>query len=113
MVPTAAPKHAAHSSHNVLLLGTELNCLLPLPAIYYRWTAAGAWYPFVRNHMGYFARDHEPYQWPAVAAAARKAYGMRYQLLTHLYGELFLAHSQGGALARPLLFADPSDLYAR
>lgn len=63
--------------------------------------------------MGYFARDHEPYRWPAVAAAARKAYGMRYQLMTYLYGELYLAHSQGGTLARPVMFADPSDLLAR
>lgn len=53
------------------------------------------------------------HRWPSVAAAAKKAYGLRYQLLTYLYGELFLAHIRGGTLARPLLFADPADLLAR
>jgi alpha-glucosidase (family GH31 glycosyl hydrolase) len=52
-------------------------------------------------------------RWPAVAAAARKAYGLRYQLLSYLYSSLFLAHSRGGTLARPLLFIDPSDIAAR
>ncbi|KAF8062770.1 Alpha-glucosidase [Scenedesmus sp. PABB004] len=78
-----------------------------------RWTSAGAFYPFLRNHMGYFARHHEPYRWPAVAAAARKAYGLRYRLLTHFYGELALVAAKGGTLARPLLFADSSDAGAR
>ncbi|KAF6253912.1 glycosyl hydrolases family 31-domain-containing protein [Scenedesmus sp. NREL 46B-D3] len=78
-----------------------------------RWTSAGAFYPFSRNHVTLLARPHEPYRWPAVAAAARKAYGLRYQLLSYLYSSLFLAHSQGGTLARPLLFVDPSDAAAR
>ncbi|KAF8062771.1 Alpha-glucosidase [Scenedesmus sp. PABB004] len=78
-----------------------------------RWTSAGAFYPFLRNHMGYFSRNHEPYRWPAVAAAARKAYGLRYRLLTHFYGELALVAAKGGTLARPLFFADSSDAGAR
>uniref|UniRef100_A0A383WFG9 Maltase n=1 Tax=Tetradesmus obliquus TaxID=3088 RepID=A0A383WFG9_TETOB len=78
-----------------------------------RWTSAGAFYPFSRNHYTFFARPHEPYRWPAVAAAARKAYGLRYQLLSYLYSSLYLAHSRGGTLARPLMFLDPSDMAAR
>lgn len=52
-------------------------------------------------------------RWPDVTAAAKKAYGLRYQLLTYFYTGLFMAHTRGGTLARPLLFADPSDLKAR
>jgi alpha-glucosidase (family GH31 glycosyl hydrolase) len=52
-------------------------------------------------------------RWPDVAAAARKAYGMRYRLLTYLYSSMHLAHSKGGTLARPLFFTDPADRKAR
>jgi hypothetical protein len=52
-------------------------------------------------------------RWPATTAAAKKAYGLRYRLLTYLYSSLFLAHRRGGTLARPLFFADPTDAAAR
>ncbi|KAF6262828.1 glycosyl hydrolases family 31-domain-containing protein [Scenedesmus sp. NREL 46B-D3] len=78
-----------------------------------RWAQAGAFYTFSRNHMGYPARHHEFYRWPSVAAAARKAYGLRYQLLTYMYSSLFLAHSKGGTVLRPLFFAAPRDAGAR
>ncbi|WIA20052.1 hypothetical protein OEZ85_005917 [Tetradesmus obliquus] len=80
-----------------------------------RWTMAGAFYPFSRNHLAanHLTRAHEPYRWQSVAAAHRKAYGLRYQLLTYIYSSLFVAHSRGGTLARPLLFTDSSDAAAR
>jgi hypothetical protein len=48
-----------------------------------------------------------------VAAATKKAFTLRYQLLTYIYGGLYLAHSKGGTLARAVLFTDPTDLGAR
>lgn len=80
---------------------------------YFRWASAGAFYPFSRNHFSYNSRPHEYYRWPDVTAAAKKAFTLRYQLLTYIYGGLYLAHSQGGTLARALLFTDPSDQQAR
>lgn len=78
-----------------------------------RWASLGAFYPFSRNHYAYFTRSHEYYQWPDVAAAAKKAYSLRYQLLSYIYSGFFLAHVKGGTVARPLLFTDPSDVDAR
>lgn len=73
----------------------------------------GAFYPFSRNHYAYNTRSHEYYQWDDVTASAKKAYSLRYQLLTYMYGAFFLANQKGGTVARPLLFADPTDLGAR
>jgi alpha-glucosidase (family GH31 glycosyl hydrolase) len=89
--------------------------ILLLRALRCRWTMAGAFYPFSRNHMtiGHLSRSHEPYRWQSVSAAHRKAYGLRYQLLSYIYSSLFVAHSRGGTLARPLLFTEPSDAAAR
>jgi hypothetical protein len=52
-------------------------------------------------------------RWPSVTAAAKKAYGLRYQLLSYIYSSLATVAAKGGTLARPLLFTDPSDLRAR
>jgi alpha-glucosidase (family GH31 glycosyl hydrolase) len=94
--------------------GCLLLLLLLLPhCLLHRWASAGAFYPFSRNHYTYFARPHEYYRWPEVAASAKKAYGLRYRLLTYIYSNLFLAHTHGGPLAKPLLFNDPADVKAR
>jgi alpha-glucosidase (family GH31 glycosyl hydrolase) len=63
--------------------------------------------------MNYGSRDHEFYRWPDVTAAAATAYNMRYRLLTYLYSSFYCAHRNGGTVARPLFFTDPSDRGAR
>jgi alpha-glucosidase (family GH31 glycosyl hydrolase) len=78
-----------------------------------RWMSAGAFYTFSRNHNSLYSSPQEPYLWPSVAAAARKALGMKYRLLPHLYSWSYRAHVLGGSVARPLLFAFPGDFASR
>lgn len=73
-----------------------------------RWTALGAFYPFSRNHHEPYA-NQEPYLWPSVEAVAKKVLGMRYSLLPTLYSEFYRVHTQGGTVARSLMFNFPTD----
>eukprot|EP00798_Chlamydomonas_sp_ICE-L_P029223 gene29223-12946_t len=74
-----------------------------------RWLSAGAFYPFVRDHSEKESPPQEAYLWPATTKAASTALGLRYKLLPYLYTSLFLAHTQGGTVARPPLFIAPED----
>jgi alpha-glucosidase (family GH31 glycosyl hydrolase) len=66
------------------------------------WTGAAAFLPFLRNHAAIDAADQEPWRWPAVAAVARRTYGLRYALMPSLYSGLATAAATGLPLARPL-----------
>lgn len=103
--------HTHHYHHLVVLLPLLRTCYSHTS--FHRWASAGAFYPFSRNHYTYYSRHHEYYRWPDVAESAKRAYGLRYRLLTYLYSSLYLAHKQGGPVAKPLLFVDPRDIKAR
>ena len=74
-----------------------------------RWISLGAFYPFARDHSGMGTADQEPYRWPAVADAARKALGMRYRLLPYLYTALHAASETGAQMMRPVWMEFPGD----
>ncbi|GFH08409.1 uncharacterized protein HaLaN_03362 [Haematococcus lacustris] len=74
-----------------------------------RWLAAGAFYTFARNHNTLGATPQEAYVWPAAAAAARSALGLRLALLPYLYTAHHTAHTRGGSVARPVWSLQPDD----
>eukprot|EP00877_Chromochloris_zofingiensis_P010438 jgi/Chrzof1/5648/Cz16g10050.t1 len=78
-----------------------------------RWISAGAFYPFARNHYGYYTRPHELYRWPSMVDSGRKALTLRYRLLTYMYSAFFMANQLGGTVARALFFSFPADEGAR
>ncbi|CCX06613.1 family 31 glycosyl hydrolase [Pyronema domesticum] len=74
-----------------------------------RWTSLGAFTPFYRNHNIEGAVPQEPYRWPVVASAARKAIGVRYQLLDYFYTALWKQSQTGVPSVQPLWFQYPKD----
>ncbi|KAL4448263.1 hypothetical protein ABPG75_005482 [Micractinium tetrahymenae] len=79
------------------------------PELCARWVSLGAFYPFSRDHSDLHASYQELYRWPEVAAAGKKALGMRYRLLPYLYSAFHAAHTSGAPVMRPLWLNFPAD----
>ncbi|KAL4787950.1 glycosyl hydrolases family 31-domain-containing protein [Aspergillus varians] len=74
-----------------------------------RWATLAAFHPFYRNHNEYGMIGQEFYRWESVAEAARKAIGIRYQLLDYLYTSFHHQTRTGEPWLLPLFFAYPED----
>ena len=85
----------------------------PSPELFAHWIGLGAFLPFCRTHNS-LRGDQEPWSFGAVAEeVSRVALGRRYRLLPYLYTAFHEAATMGLPVARPLFFADPSDLRLR
>ncbi len=75
-----------------------------------RWTQAGAFYPFCRNHAAIGTRPHEPWALgPEVEAICRRYLQLRYQLLPYFYNLFYQAAQTGAPVLRPLVWHYPHD----
>ncbi|ORY35079.1 glycoside hydrolase family 31 protein [Naematelia encephala] len=75
-----------------------------------RWMQLGAFLPFYRNHNA--GPPQEPYLWPSVIEASRKAIDIRYRLLPYWESLFATATTEGIMPLRPLFFEfDDANLY--
>ena len=75
-----------------------------------RWTQAGAFYPFCRNHSAAGTRAQEPWAFgPEVEAICRRYIELRYQLLPYFYQLFHQAAETGAPVMRPLVWHYPQD----
>ncbi len=78
--------------------------------LFARWMGFGALLPFARGHSEKGTSRKEPWSFGAdVENTCRRAIATRYRLLPYLYGTFREASLTGLPIARPLMFADPSD----
>ncbi|KAI0466290.1 glycoside hydrolase family 31 protein [Xylaria cf. heliscus] len=74
-----------------------------------RWMQLSAFFPFYRNHNEINAISQEPYLWPSVLEASKKAMKIRYALLPYIYTTFYLSHSTGSTTMRALAWEFPEE----
>ncbi|KAI2638443.1 glycoside hydrolase family 31 protein [Xylaria nigripes] len=74
-----------------------------------RWMQLSAFFPFYRNHNTLGAAPQEPYEWPSVIEASKKAMAIRYALLPYIYTTFYLSHSTGSTMMRALAWEFPNE----
>ena len=89
--------------------GFSWNCTGELLA---RWTQAGAFFPFFRNHSAIGTRQQEPWTFgPEVEEVCRKYIRLRYQLMPYLYNQFHEATQHATPIMRPLFWEFPDDAH--
>jgi alpha-glucosidase len=77
-----------------------------------RWTQAGAFFPFFRNHTALGTRRQEPWTFGSeVEDACRQAITLRYRLLPYLYNLFREATLDATPIMRPLFWEFPDDAH--
>jgi len=75
-----------------------------------RWTQAGAFFPFFRNHTATGTRRQEPWTFGReVEDICRRYISLRYQLLPYFYNLFHEAAQDGTPIMRPLFWEFPDD----
>lgn len=75
-----------------------------------RWTQAGAFFPFFRNHTAQGTRRQEPWTFgKEVEDICRRYISLRYQLLPYIYNLFREAAQDGTPIMRPLFWEFPDD----
>lgn len=80
------------------------------PELLARWTQAGVFFPYVRNHSALESIHQEPWVFgPEVEDICRKYIRLRYRLLPYLYTLFHEANTTGLPVMRPLILEYPHD----
>ncbi|KAI0859720.1 glycoside hydrolase family 31 protein [Xylaria cubensis] len=74
-----------------------------------RWMQLSAFFPFYRNHNEIHGTSQEPYLWPSVIEASKKAMEIRYALLPYIYTTFYLSHSTGSTTMRAIAWEFPDE----
>ncbi|MFC3799509.1 glycoside hydrolase family 31 protein [Cohnella sp. GCM10012308] len=80
------------------------------PELLARWTQAGVFFPYCRNHSVLESIRQEPWSFgPQIEDICRKYIRLRYRLLPYLYTQFYEAHKTGLPIMRPLILEYPND----
>ncbi|CAI6077611.1 glycoside hydrolase family 31 protein [Cohnella sp. JJ-181] len=80
------------------------------PELLARWTQAGVFFPYCRNHSVLESIRQEPWSFgPQIEDICRKFIRLRYKLLPYLYTQFHEAHKTGLPIMRPLILEYPDD----
>ncbi|MDG0791803.1 DUF5110 domain-containing protein [Cohnella ginsengisoli] len=80
------------------------------PELLARWTQAGVFFPYCRNHSVLESIRQEPWSFGSeVEDICRKYIRLRYRLLPYLYTQFYEAHKTGLPIMRPLILEYPND----
>jgi len=80
------------------------------PELLARWTQAGVFFPYCRNHSVLDSIRQEPWAFGEEVEKICQTYiRMRYQFMPYLYTQFYEAHKTGLPIMRPLLMEYPED----
>jgi alpha-glucosidase len=80
------------------------------PELLARWTQAGVFFPYCRNHSVLESVRQEPWVFGSqIEEICRKYIRLRYQLMPYLYTQFYEAHKTGLPIMRPLILEYPND----
>lgn len=80
------------------------------PELLARWTQAGVFFPYCRNHSVLDSIRQEPWAFgEEIEDICRKYIRLRYQLMPYLYTLFYSAHKTGMPIMRPLILEYPND----
>jgi len=96
----------------VPFVGSDIGGFADAPSaeLYTRWLQTGVFYPFMRTHTTFGTPDQEPWSFGvAFEDINRRFIELRYQLLPHIYNEMYLASTTGIPAMRPMVLEYPED----
>ncbi|HSL21934.1 MAG TPA: glycoside hydrolase family 31 protein [Vicinamibacterales bacterium] len=106
------PMLASMGLSGMPFVGSDIGGFADVPTaeLFTRWLQTGVFYPFMRAHTTFGTDDQEPWSYGvAHEIVNRRAIGLRYELLPHIYNVMQQASETGLPALRPAFLEFPSD----